>query len=176
MRNIKWMGTSALTATGTLVAVLCASRWVPAQTAPATRIAVATGDIDVGQRLGPRFVKLIDWPAGKIPPGAFSDPHQLDGRVLRASVLHGEPLTEGGLQPLVPSAVRLHPGDLALLAATRGEARQFNLAPSLGLLSFRRDQRAFVRDYDSDTAAWLALLDEPPTPPTMINAGKPVGA
>ena len=57
---------------------------------------------------------------GKIPPGAFSDPHKLDGRVLRASVLHGEPLTESGLQPLALSAVRLHPGDLVAPAAARG--------------------------------------------------------
>jgi pilus assembly protein CpaB len=115
MKNIKWMGTLALTAAGTLVAVLCASRWVPAQTASAARIAVASVDIDVGQRL-----TLIDCPTGKIPPGAFSDPHKLDGRVLRASVLHGEPLTESGLQPLALSAVRLHPGDLVAPAAARG--------------------------------------------------------
>ncbi|MGF7131038.1 Flp pilus assembly protein CpaB [Paraburkholderia sp. EB58] len=120
MKNIKWMGTLALTAAGTLVAVLCASRWVPAQTASAARIAVASVDIDVGQRLTPRFIKLIDCPTGKIPPGAFSDPHKLDGRVLRASVLHGEPLTESGLQPLALSAVRLHPGDLVAPAAARG--------------------------------------------------------
>lgn len=120
MKNIKYMGTLALTTVGTVVAVLCASRWVPAQTAPATRIVVAAVDIDIGQRLAPRFVKLIDWPAGKIPPGAFSDLHKLDGRVLRASILHGEPLTESGLQPLALSAVRLHPGDLVAPAAARG--------------------------------------------------------
>jgi len=176
MKNIKRMGTLALTAVGTVVAVLCASRWVPAQTVPATRIVVAAVDIDIGQRLAPRFVKLIDWPAGKIPPGAFSDPHKLDGRVLRASILHGEPLTESGLQPLRPSAVRLHLGDLLALAVTRGEAGPFDLARSVGLPPFKRDNQAVFREYDPDTAAWLSLLDESQVPVMPKRAGKPAGA
>jgi hypothetical protein len=173
MKTIKWLGTLSLTAAGTVAAVLCASRWAPAQTAPATRIVVAAVDIDVGQRLAPRFVKLIDWPAGKIPRGAFSDPHKLDGRVLRASILHGEPLTESGLQPLGPSAVRLHLGVLVALAVRRGETKQSDLARSVGLSSIKRNNQAVFRDHDPDTAAWLSLLGEPQAPGMPTGAGKP---
>jgi Flp pilus assembly protein CpaB len=176
MKNIKLMGTLAVTAAGTLVAVLCASRWMSAQNASATKIAVAAVDIDIGQRLAPRFIKLIECPAGKIPPGAFSDPHKLDGRVLSASMLHGGPLTEDRLQPVRPSAIRLRPADLVTLAATRGEAKQLDLAGSVGLPSLKHDKQAVVRGDDPDTAAWLALLGEPWAPVMPNRAAKPAGA
>jgi pilus assembly protein CpaB len=135
MKNIKWFGTQAFTAVGTLVVVLCASRWIPAHSVGSTKIAVAAVDIDVGQRLAPRLIKLIDWPIGTMPPGAFSDPDKLDGRVASASMIRGEPLTERDLQPLTTAAVSRHRADAAVLAATHGD--------------------------DSDAIAWLSLLGEP---------------
>ena len=176
MKKIKWMGTFAVTAASTLVAVLCASRGIPAQTVPATRIAVAAVDIDVGQRLAPRFIKLIDWPVGKIPPGAFRDPHKLDGRVLRASLLHGEPLTESALQPSGPAKVSLHLADLMVLAATRGEVRQVEHARRDSLPTFRHDDRGGVRDSDPETTAWLSLIGEPWAAAAPTRAAKPAGA
>ena len=100
MKNTKSMGTLAIAVAGALVGALCVVRWMPLQAAPAARIAVAAVDIDVGQRLAPRYIKLVDSPTGKIPPGAFSDPHKLDGRILTASVERGEPLVERRLQPV----------------------------------------------------------------------------
>lgn len=102
MKNTEWMGTLAIAAAGALVGALCVVHWVPLQAAPAAKIAVAAVDIDVGQRLAPRYIKLIDSPTGKIPAGAFSDPHKLDGRVLTASLERGEPLVEARLQPVQP--------------------------------------------------------------------------
>ncbi|MFP3181221.1 MAG: Flp pilus assembly protein CpaB [Paraburkholderia sp.] len=104
MKNIKRMGTVAVTLAGTLAMALSASRGLQAVTAPTARIAVAAVDIDLGQRLAPRFIKLIDCPQGHVPPGAFDDPHKLDGRVLTASLLRGEPLVENRLQPVASTA------------------------------------------------------------------------
>jgi pilus assembly protein CpaB len=100
MKNTKWMGTLAIAAAGALVGALCVVRWMPVRAASAAQIAVAAVDIDVGQHLAPRFIKLVDSPTGKVPAGAFSDPRKLDGRILTASVERGEPLVERELQPV----------------------------------------------------------------------------
>ncbi len=83
-----------------LAAVAMASRWLLRQTpANAARIVVATADVSLGQRLAPEMVRLADWPTGSLPAGALRDPLQLSGRVLKTSVLRGEPLTEAKLAP-----------------------------------------------------------------------------
>ena len=84
-----------------LAAVALASRWL-LQQAPsvAARIVVATADVGIGQRLGPETVRLAEWPADGLPAGALRDPLQLSGRVLKTSVLRGEPLTEAKLAPV----------------------------------------------------------------------------
>jgi len=85
-----------------LGAVALASRWL-LQQAPGTaaaHIVVASADVNLGQRLGPETVKLTEWPADSLPSGALRDPLQLSGRVLKTSVLRGEPLTEAKLAPL----------------------------------------------------------------------------
>ncbi|WEF32314.1 Flp pilus assembly protein CpaB [Pseudoduganella chitinolytica] len=83
-----------------LGAVAMASRLLLRQAPVAgSRIVVATGDASLGQRLGPEMVKLSDWPADSVPAGALRDPLALSGRVLKTSVLRGEPLTEAKLAP-----------------------------------------------------------------------------
>jgi len=83
-----------------LGAVALASRWLLRQTpSVSTRIVVAGADVSLGQRLGPELVKLTDWPADSLPQGALQDPLKLSGRVLKSSVLRGEPLTEAKLAP-----------------------------------------------------------------------------
>jgi len=89
-------------AVATLVAVLCTSRWMLIQAAGSPQIAVAATDIDVGQCLRPSFIKLIDWPAGSIPAGAFNDPQRLAGRVPTTSMRRGELLLEAKLAPVDP--------------------------------------------------------------------------
>lgn len=100
MKNTKWKGTLAIAAVGALAGTLCVVDGMPARATPAVKIAVAAVDIDVGQHLESRFIKLVDSPTGKIPAGAFSDPHKLDGRILTVSVERGEPLVEQRLQPV----------------------------------------------------------------------------
>ncbi|SFB75885.1 Flp pilus assembly protein CpaB [Massilia yuzhufengensis] len=83
-----------------LAAVVLASRWLLTQPATSSgRIAVAAADINIGMRLTPEMLKLVDWPAHSVPKGAFDDPQKLAGRVLRTSILMGEPLSEAKLAP-----------------------------------------------------------------------------
>ena len=97
-------------------AVMVASRWLLQQ--PGTRttqIVLAATDVSLGQRLAPDMLKMTDWPAGSAPPGAFSDPAKLAGRVLKTSVIRGEPLVEAKLAPV---------GTLGGLSALISEGRR----------------------------------------------------
>jgi len=84
-----------------LISVLIASRWLTQQSSNnIARIAVATNDINLGQRLTPEMFKLTDWPSGSTPHGAIKDLALLDGRVLKTSLLRGEPPLDAKLAPL----------------------------------------------------------------------------
>ncbi|MGV7211172.1 Flp pilus assembly protein CpaB [Oxalobacteraceae bacterium A2-2] len=101
MKNRRALLMMALAVVLGLGAVLLASRWLLHRgPPPASRIVVAAADVSLGQRLGPDMLKLAEWPADSLPRGAGSDPARLAGRVLRTSVLRGEPLTESKLAPV----------------------------------------------------------------------------
>lgn len=83
-----------------LAAVVLASMWLLRQSAGSiSRIVVAADDVTLGQRLVPQMVRLTDWPTDKLPLGSFSDIGKLTDRVLKTSVLRGEPLTDAKLAP-----------------------------------------------------------------------------
>ena len=46
------------------------------------------------------MLRMVTWPAGNVPPGAFIDLAALDGRVVKTSVTRGEPILEGKLAPV----------------------------------------------------------------------------
>jgi pilus assembly protein CpaB len=82
-------------------AVVAAARWVNEQGAGGTnRLTVAAADIQLGQPINPQMVKLVEWPSGSIPPGAFNDPKSVDTRVAKTSIQRGEPILESKLAPL----------------------------------------------------------------------------
>lgn len=83
-----------------LVAVGLAARWMQHQGGDKGRIAVANTDIELGGRISPEMVRLVDWPQGSVPVGAFSDAGKLEGRVVMVAMQRGEPLTEGRLAPV----------------------------------------------------------------------------
>ncbi len=84
-----------------LAAVVLASRWLLDKSAAGTaRVVVAAQDVSLGQRLTPDMLTLAEWPANGLPLGAAFDPAKLGGRVLKTSLLRGEPLTEAKLAPL----------------------------------------------------------------------------
>lgn len=83
-----------------LAAVVLAASWLQAQSAGGTRrIVVAAADADPGHRLVADGLRLADWPAASLPQGAFSAPSALEGRILRTSIVRGEPVTEAKLAP-----------------------------------------------------------------------------
>ena len=83
-----------------VLAVVMASRWMQAQAQGGNRIAVAAADVEIGARLTPEMLRLVEWPASSVPPGAFVDTAALDGRVVKTSITRGEPLIEGKLAPV----------------------------------------------------------------------------
>ncbi|MRW87482.1 Flp pilus assembly protein CpaB, partial [Pseudoduganella sp. FT26W] len=100
MRN-----TRALTMIGValflaLAAVVVAAQWIAGQSASnSNKVAVAMLDISMGARITPELVHMVDWPASSVPPGAMTDIKTLEGRITRANVQRGEPITEGKLAP-----------------------------------------------------------------------------
>ncbi|MDP3743086.1 MAG: Flp pilus assembly protein CpaB [Methylotenera sp.] len=84
-----------------LGAVVLASRWISQQaTVASSKIVVAAQDIDLGTPLNPKMLKLADWPKGSVPAGATEDIKTLDTRVVKTSLLRGEPVLESKLAPL----------------------------------------------------------------------------
>ncbi|MGK5024805.1 Flp pilus assembly protein CpaB [Janthinobacterium sp. RB2R34] len=100
MKNRRALVMMALAIVLGLLAVLLASHWLLRQSpAGKGKIVVAAADVNLGQRLSPDMLRLAEWPAESLPEGALQDPLKLSGRVLKSSVLRGEPLSEAKLAP-----------------------------------------------------------------------------
>jgi pilus assembly protein CpaB len=101
MKNTKaliMIGVSVMVGLG---AVFAAARWVGQKSSIATaKVVVAAKDLDVGTRLQPSALTVVDWPAGSVVKGSFTDLKALDTRVINTSLLRGEPLAESKLAPL----------------------------------------------------------------------------
>jgi pilus assembly protein CpaB len=78
-------------------------------------VVVAAADLPLAAKLKIEDLKVIEWPADHIPPGAIGDPKELVGRVLISRVLAQQPLLPGmlaaknagsGLAALIPSNMR----------------------------------------------------------------------
>lgn len=116
MRNARALTMMAFAVILAFVAVIVAARWINAQASGNTnKVAVALLDISLGARISPEMVRMVDWPANALPPGAFSDPKLLDARVTRTSIQHGEPIMESKLAP---------PGTQGGLSAVVGEGKR----------------------------------------------------
>ena len=101
MKNQRAMIMMALAVLLGLLAVALAARWLLNAPVPsAGRIVVAKSDVDIGQRLTPEMFLIVDWPTASVPKGAFTDPQPLSGRVLKSSLLAGEPVSEAKLAPV----------------------------------------------------------------------------
>src|SRR6185436_20096921 len=96
-------------------AVFLAARWMQSQGGDKGRIAVANFDVELGSRLTPEMVRMVDWHSGSVPDGAFNEAPKLDGRVVKTSMQRGEPFmdaklapigTKGGLSAVVPEGKR----------------------------------------------------------------------
>ena len=100
MRNTRALIMMIAAVIAGLGAVVIGARWLSQQASgSANKLVVAVSDIDLGSRLTPAMLKAVEWPAGSMPKGAFTTPAELDSRVLRVSLLSGEPVLESKLAP-----------------------------------------------------------------------------
>jgi pilus assembly protein CpaB len=99
MRSSKGLLMLLIAGLAGLGAVVFATRWVQDQSAGDGKIAVAGADLELGSRLSPEMLRMVDWPAGSVPPGAFLDLKMLEGRVIKTSLQRGEPVLESKLAP-----------------------------------------------------------------------------
>jgi pilus assembly protein CpaB len=84
-----------------MVAVVLASQWISGQSQlGASKVVILGVDVQLGGRITPEMLRLADWPSGSVPPGAFNDPKNLDGRVVMISLQRGEPVLESKLAPI----------------------------------------------------------------------------
>jgi pilus assembly protein CpaB len=99
-----------------LSAVVVGTKWLQSK-APgdANRIAVAAIELQLGGRVTPESIRLVEWPSGSIPNGSFNDISKLEGRVAVSGIQPGEPIlesrlapvgTKGGLSAVVPEGKR----------------------------------------------------------------------
>ena len=62
-------------------------------------IVVAAVNIGLAESITRQHVKLVPWPKAAVPPGAIRSLEDAEGRVVRGSIVAGEPLMEGKLAP-----------------------------------------------------------------------------
>jgi pilus assembly protein CpaB len=63
------------------------------------QIVVAVANMSLADSVTPQHVKLVPWPKASVPDGAFRSVEEVQGRVVRSSIVAGEPLIEGKLAP-----------------------------------------------------------------------------
>src|ERR1700752_2817369 len=87
-------------------AAFTAQRWLedqrrgPQATKPATQpVTVVRQDTKIGSMLRERELATVDWPLEFVPDGAYAQPAQLEGRVVRRPLSSGEPVLESALLP-----------------------------------------------------------------------------
>jgi pilus assembly protein CpaB len=84
-----------------LGATVIAAGWIVQQgQAASNKVVVAAIDIELGSRLNAQMLKSVDWPSGSVPSGAVSDAQLLQDRVIKTSILRGEPILESKLAPV----------------------------------------------------------------------------
>src|SRR5512139_1257287 len=82
------------------MAVTIAGQWLGRQANIATnRVVVAARDIQLGSPLTPDMLTTVEWPAGSLPTGAINDPAELADRVVKTTLMRGEPVLESKLAP-----------------------------------------------------------------------------
>jgi pilus assembly protein CpaB len=101
MKNLKAIGLILFALVTGLVAAAYANGWVSRQPGIASnKVVVAAVDIEPGSKINAEMLSTLDWPSGSVPPGAFKETKDLQDRIVRVSVVHGEALLEGKLAPL----------------------------------------------------------------------------
>jgi len=83
-----------------VVAVVFAANWnSSARSSSTVKVVVAAKDIPLGARLDVSALKVVEWPEANALAGSFKEPSALEGRVVKATLVHGEPVIEPKLAP-----------------------------------------------------------------------------
>src|SRR5919109_2516765 len=64
-----------------------------------TDVVVAAVNMGMAETITPKHVKVVPWPKSSVPSGAITSIANAEGRVVRSSIIAGEPLIEGKLAP-----------------------------------------------------------------------------
>ena len=116
MKNLKALSMLALALVIGLVAAAYAGRWAAQRSqVAANKVVVAAVDIELGSRINPQMLTTVEWPAGSVPPGAFTTVAELQDRVVKVGILRGDaildrklapPGTKGGLSAVITEGKR----------------------------------------------------------------------
>jgi pilus assembly protein CpaB len=96
MRAIVVLGLAVLAG---LIAVAMAARWMTQRSGETAQLVVAARDVELGTPLDATTLSAMAWPGAVLPEGAYRDPKELEGRVVKTAVARGEPLLESKLAP-----------------------------------------------------------------------------
>lgn len=100
MKNIKALSVLVLAVLAGLAAAVYAASWVAQRgNIAASKVVVATMDIELGSKINPQMLSTLDWPTGSVPEGAFTDVKALEDRVVKMGVTRGEAILERKLAP-----------------------------------------------------------------------------
>jgi len=84
-----------------VAAVGFGARWLGEQASVATSgVVVASRDIELGSVLNASMLQVATWPSGSMPSGAINDVKALESRVVKTTVMRGEPVLETKLAPV----------------------------------------------------------------------------
>src|SRR5678815_4784127 len=98
MRNGKPILMLALSVLFGIVAVAFAASWTSGTRSGSTvKVVIATKDIPLGTPLTAATVKVVEWPQANVLPGSFQDAAALEGRVVKTTLVQGEPVIEAKL-------------------------------------------------------------------------------
>lgn len=101
MKNLKAIGLIVFALMIGMAAAAYATGWASRQAGIASnKIVVAAVDIELGSKVNAEMLTTVDWPSGSVPSGAFKELKELQDRIVKVSVLRGEPLLERKLAPV----------------------------------------------------------------------------
>lgn len=116
MRNLKAIAFFALAIIAGLAAAIYAAGWVSQRANLAsTKVVVAAVDIELGSKVNPQMLSVVEWPQSSVPEGAFTDVKDVQDRVLKVGLMRGDAVldrklapagTQGGLSAVIAEGKR----------------------------------------------------------------------
>ncbi len=116
MRNLKAIAFFALAIIAGLAAAIYAAGWVSQRANLAsTKVVVAAVDIELGSKVNPQMLTVVEWPQSSVPEGAFQDMKDVQDRVVKVGLMRGDAVldrklapagTQGGLSAVIAEGKR----------------------------------------------------------------------